>query len=169
MAHVGDVYAEKADADKPTNIEADQMSYDDVKQVNTFNGNVLLTRGTLNMKADKLVVTQDAAGYQSAMLYGRPGALASFRQKRDGGPNLWVEGRAERIEYDGKTDMVKLYSNAKLRRLDGAKLTDEVSGETISYDSRNEFFSVNNAPSGAGKSGTGRVTVVIQPHSEIKQ
>ena len=34
----GSVHAEKADSDKPTNIEADQMAYDDVRQINTFTG-----------------------------------------------------------------------------------------------------------------------------------
>jgi lipopolysaccharide export system protein LptA len=170
MTLTAPAYAEKADADKPTNVEADQMFYDDVKQVNTFNGNVVVTRGTLNMKANKVVITQDPAGYQFATLYSAPGGVASFRQKRDGGPNLWVEGQAERIEYDSKADMVKLYSKARLRRLDGNKLTDEVTGEAITYDNRNEFFAVNSAPSSnTAKPNSGRVTVVIQPRNEAKQ
>lgn len=165
----GSTYAEKADSDKPTNIEADQMAYDDVRQINTFTGNVVLTRGTLTMKAHKLVVTQDPAGYQFATLYAAPGKLASFRQKRDGGPNLWVEGQAERIDYDGKADLVKMFVRAQLRRLDGSRVTDEVEGEFISYDNRSEFFSVNNTASGVSKPGAGRVRVVIQPRSETKQ
>lgn len=157
--------AEKADADKPTNIEASQMSYDDLKQVNTFTGNVVLTRGTLLMKAGKVVVTTDPAGYQFATLYAAPGALASFRQKRDGGANLWVEGQAERIEYDAKTEIAKLYTRARLKRLDGGKTLDEVEGEFISYDSSSEFFNVSNSASGAGTSGSGRIKVTIQPRT----
>ena len=38
--------AERADANKPTNIDADQMTVDDVKQVTTFTGNVIVTKGT---------------------------------------------------------------------------------------------------------------------------
>lgn len=162
-------YAEKADANKPTNVEADQMAYDDIRQINTFTGNVVLSRGSLNMKANKVVVTQDPAGYQFATLYAAPGGLASFRQKRDGGPNLWIEGQAERIEYDGKAEIVKLFSKARIRRLDGNKPTDEVEGEFISYDSKSEFFSVNNTPSGVSKAGAGRVTAIIQPRGEPKQ
>lgn len=157
--------AEKADADKPTNIEASQMSYDDLKQVNTFTGNVVLTRGTLLMKADKVVVTTSPAGYQFATLYGVPGAVATFRQKRDGGPNLWVEGQAERIEYDARTEIAKLFSHAKLKRLDGTKPIDEVEGEFISYDSSTEFFNVANSASGASTSGSGRIKVTIQPRT----
>lgn len=169
MVAGGYAYAEKADANKPTNVEADQMAYDDVRQINTFTGNVVLTRGTLIMKAHKLVVTQDPAGYQFATLHAGSGRRASFRQKRDDGENLWIEGEAERIEYDGKTDIVKLFSKAKMRRLEGDKPSEEVEGEFISYDSRNEFFAVNNTPSGASKPGAGRVKAVIQPRNESKQ
>jgi lipopolysaccharide export system protein LptA len=162
----GGAHAEKADSDKPTNIEADQMAYDDVKQINTFTGNVVLTRGTLNMKASKLVVTQDPAGYQFATLLATPGQLATFRQKREGPGNQWVEGQAERIEYDGKAELVKLFSKAKMKRLEGSKPTDEVEGEFISYDSRAEFFSVNNTANGESKPGGGRIKAVIQPRTD---
>jgi len=160
--------AERADSEKPTDIAADQMTHDDVKQVNTFSGNVVLTRGTLLMKAGRVVVTQDRAGYQSATLYAAPGALTTFRQKRDGAPNLWVEGQAERIEYDGRTEVVKLYTRAKLLRLEGTKPTDEIEGDFISYDTRAEFISVNNNLPGAAP-GTGRIKAVIQPRIEPKQ
>lgn len=162
------VHAEKADSDKPTNVEADQMAYDDVKQINTFSGNVILTRGSLAMRASKVVVTQDPAGFQFATLYAAPGGLATFRQKRDGGSNLWLEGQAERIEYDGKAELVKLFSKAKLRRLEGSKPTDEVEGEFISYDNRAEFVSVNNTSAGESKPGAGRIRAVIQPHTDQK-
>ncbi len=160
--------AEKADSDKPTNVEADQMAYDDVRQINTFTGQVVLTRGTLIMKAGKVVVVTDPAGYQFATLYAAPGKLATFRQKRDGGPNLWVEGEAERMEYDGKTEVVKLFSKAQIRRLDGNQPTDEVAGQFISYDSRAEFYSVNNTVSGESKPGAGRIKAIIQPRNETK-
>ncbi|HCE09282.1 MAG TPA: lipopolysaccharide transport periplasmic protein LptA [Oxalobacteraceae bacterium] len=165
---VGTVHAEKADADKQTDIVADQMAYDDVKQINTFTGNVILTRGSLLMKAGKVIVTQDPAGYQYATLYAAPGALATFRQKRDGGPDLWMEGQAERIEYDGKLEIVKLFGKAMMRRLEGNKPTDEVEGEFISYDSQAEFLSVNNTVTGASKPGAGRVKAVIQPRTDSK-
>jgi len=162
------VHAEKADAEKPTNIEADQMAYDDVKQINTFTGNVVLTRGTLTMKGQKLTVTQSPEGYQFATLIAPAGGAATFRQKRDGEGNQWIEGQADRIEYDGKTEIVKLFSKAKMRRLEGNKPTDEVEGEFISYDSRAEFFSVNNTATGQSKSGSGRIKAVIQPRNENK-
>lgn len=162
------VHAEKADSDKPANFEADRMDVDDVKQIRTLSGNVILTRGTMVLKADKMVVTEDPAGYQFATLYAAPGTVATFRQKRDGGANLWMEGQAERIEYDSKTELVKMISKAKMRRLEGSKISDEVEGEFISYDSRAEFFSVNNTASGTSKPGAGRIKGVFQPTTDQK-
>lgn len=161
--------AEKADADKPTNVEANQLAYDDIRQINTFTGNVVLTRGTLIMKAEKMVVTQDAAGYQFVTLTAAPGGFATFRQKRDGGPNLWVEGQAaDRIEYDSRTEIAKFFSRARIKLLDGPKATDEVEGDFISYDSRAEFYTVNNTTSGESKPGAGRIKAIIQPRTESK-
>ncbi|NRR31955.1 lipopolysaccharide transport periplasmic protein LptA [Oxalobacteraceae bacterium] len=162
----GVAQAEKADSSKPTEIKFDQVDVDDVKQIKTFTGNVVLTRGTLLMKSAKAVVTQDPEGYQYVTLNSAGGVPATFRQKRDGAGDQWVEGQAERIEYDGKVELVKLFSKAKIKRLDGAKPSDEVDGEFISYDSRKEFFSVKNSASGESKPGGGRGTMVIQPSSK---
>lgn len=161
--------AEKADRDKPTNVEANQMAYDDVRQVNTFTGNVVLTRGTLVMRAEKLVVVQDPAGFQFVTLYAPRNGFATFRQKRDGGPDLWMEAQAaDRIEYDGKNEVAKLYSKARIRLLEGTKATDEVEGDFISYDSRTEYYTVNNTVSGESKQGGGRIRATIQPRIESR-
>ncbi|QGZ40883.1 lipopolysaccharide export system protein LptA [Pseudoduganella flava] len=154
--------AEKADSFKPTQIDYDKLDVDDVKQVYTATGNVVLTRGTLLMKADKAVVTYSPDGYQVATLTGG-GKKVTFRQKRDGEGDQWMEGEADRIEYDERAELVKMFSRAKIRRLEGTKPSDEVEGEFISYDSRKEFFSVRNTNTGADKPGGGRGTMVIQP------
>jgi lipopolysaccharide export system protein LptA len=163
------VHAEKADFDKPTNVEATQMSYDEKKQINIFNGNVVLTRGTLVMHGEKLIVKQDAAGNQHATLYASAGSTARFRQKRDGGKDLWIEGYAsDRIEYDSKTEIAKLFKQAKVKMLDSGRPTDEVEGDYISYDSRAEFYTVTNSTSGESKANGGRVKAVIQPRNDDK-
>lgn len=161
-------HAEKNDSTQPTNVEAEKMDYDDIRQTNVFTGSVRLTRGTLIMKSQRMLVRQDPAGYQYGTLFAGPGAPATFRQKRDGGPNLWVEGEAQRIEYDGKSEVVKLFVKAKMRRLEGSKVTDDVAGEFISYDTRTEFYSVTNALPGQSQSGTKRIKVVIQPREDKK-
>jgi len=160
---LGVAQAEKADASKPTKIDYDDLQIDDVKQIKTLLGNVVLTRGTLLMKSPKAVVTTDPEGYNFVVLTSTPGTPATFRQKRDGAGDQWVEGEAERIEYSDKTDLVKLFSKAKIRRLEAGRLSDEVDGEFISYDSRKEQFAVKNSVTGESKPGAGRGTMVIQP------
>ncbi len=162
-------HAEKADFNKPTNVEANQMYYDEAKQTNTFVGNVVLTRGTLVMHADKLLVRQDAAGHQYATLYAPAGGTTKFRQKRDGGKDLWIEGSAaDRIEYDTKSEVAKLFRQARVKMLEGVRVTDEVEGEFISYDSRAEFYSVSNSVTGESKPGSGRVRATLQPRNAEK-
>ena len=72
------------------------------------------------------------------------------------------------MEYDGKTEITKLFTKARLKRLEGTKITDEVNGEFISYDSKTEFYSVNNTSSGVSKPGAGRIKVVMQPREDKK-
>ena len=163
LGALGFASAEKADSFKPTEIKYGTLDADDVRQIYTFTDDVTLTRGTLLMKAEKAVVTYTADGYQLATLTSGGGKRVSFRQKRDGPGEQWIEGEAERIEYDEKSELVKMYSRAKVRRLEGSKPSDEVQGEFISYDSRREFFSVRNTNSGESKTGGGRGTMVLQP------
>ena len=158
--------AEKADSSKPTQITFDQLDADDVKQIKTFTGNVVLTRGTLLMKSPKAVVTEDPEGYQYVVLIAGGGTQATFRQKLDGPNDQWVEGQADRIEYDNKTELVKLFTKAQIKKTEAGKTASQVDSEFISYDSRKEFFAVKNTASGEGKPGAGRGTMVIQPSNK---
>lgn len=153
--------AEKADRDKPVNVESDHMFYDDRNQTSTFTGNVILTKGTIEIRGDKLVVRQDAQGNQ----YGTAtGNRASFRQKREG-LEEWMEGQALQIDYDGAKDTVLLQRQAEVRRVDAsAKALEEVHGNTILYESGSEFYTVEGGRQGATAANpSGRVRVVIQP------
>ena len=159
-------HAEKADADKPTNIEADQMFSDDVKQITTFTGNVVVTKGTLLIKAGKAVIVEDPEGYQFITLYAAPGKLASLRQKQDSGPDTWLEGYGEKIEYDNKNEIAKFFTRARVKRLQGSKVTDDVTGEYISYNAKTEYYNVYNTSECVSKPGAGRVKAVIQPREK---
>lgn len=158
--------AEKADANKQAVIDYDTLHVDDVTQVSTITGNVIVNKGTLNLKAEKAVIKQTPEGDLHVTLTTVPGKLATFRQKRDGGPDLWVEGEAERIEYDERTGLVQLFNTAKVRQLDGATPTDEIKSEFISYDSLREQFAARNDASGVTKPGAGRGQMIITPRKK---
>jgi lipopolysaccharide export system protein LptA len=154
-------HAERGDREKPVNIEADRMTVDDLKKESVFEGNVTLSQGTLMLRADRVVVKQDAAGFNFAYAYGKP---AHFRQKRDG-VDEYVEGFAERMEYDGKQDKVQMFTNAHVK-----KGLDEVRGDYISYDAVTEFYQVVGGGKQAATSTNpqGRVRAVIQPKQRDK-
>ncbi|GAB3434490.1 lipopolysaccharide transport periplasmic protein LptA [Massilia solisilvae] len=155
--------AERADSLKQAVINYDSLDVDEVNGTRILTGNVVLTRGTLVLKSDKAVLKESPEGYMSLTLTSAPGHVATFRQKRDGGPDLWVEGQAERIEYDERTELVKLFSNAVVKQLENSKLTNEVDGPFISYDNRKEIVAVRNDVSGETKPGKGRGTLILAP------
>jgi lipopolysaccharide export system protein LptA len=148
-------HAEKADKDKPTQIDANRMTSDDARRISIFEGNVVLTKGTILIRADRITVRQDPEGFQISTAAGKP---ARFRQKRDG-KEEWIEGEALMIEIDDKKEKVELRDQARIVRD-----KDEVKGDLISVDTRSEFFSVIGGKSTAsGANPEGRVRAVIQP------
>jgi lipopolysaccharide export system protein LptA len=155
--------AERADSLKQAQVDFDNGFLDEVTQTRTLTGNVVLTRGTLLIKSDKAVMKETPEGYMLLTLTASPGKVATFRQKRDGGPDLWTEGQAQRIEYDERTEVVKLYANAVVKQLEGQRMTSEVNSPFISYDNRTEQANVHNDASGESKPGGGRGTIIIAP------
>lgn len=150
--------AEKADRSKPVNIEADRVTVDDKNKIHIFEGHVVLTQGTLNIRSDKLVVSQDMEGYQRGVATGGEGGLARFRQKREG-RNEWVDGEGERIEHDARSELSQFFQRAKVR-----SGTDEVRGQYIQFNGVTETYVVTNGPNATTiPSQQGRVQVTIQP------
>ena len=154
-------HAERTDRDKPVNLEADQVTVDDNKQTATFVGKVVLTQGTLVIRGDRMVVQQDADGFKYGVAYGN---LASFRQKREG-YDEYIDGYAERIEYDSKAEKLQMFNRAYLK-----KANDDVRGNYISYEVATEFFKVVGGGKQAATAANpdGRVRAVIQPKSRDK-
>ena len=150
-------FAERADRDKPIHLEADQLRIDDAQQISTFIGNVKLSQGTLLIRGDKIVVTQDQDGFKHGTAYGN---TASFRQKREG-LDEYVEGYGERIEYDTRAETVDFYVRARLKRD-----MDEVLGEHITYSAKTEIFQVNGGSASTESSPPKRVHAVLQPNSK---
>lgn len=154
--------AEKADRDKPVNIEADRLSVDDVKKLQIFEGNVQLVKGTLIIRADRIVVTQDDDGFQRGVATGTPTVPPRFRQKREG-QDEYIEGEGERIEHDAKAEKTEFFNRAWVK-----SGLDEVRGQFISYDARTENYFVTSGPNGtrALPNSGERVRAVIQPKNK---
>ena len=156
----GQVFGEKADREKPINIEADSAHMDDKTSTAIFEGNVVLTQGTLLIKADTLTVLQENDEFKQGIALGES---AYFRQKREGYED-YIEGEAHRIEFDALTDQLTMIINAKLWR-EG----DEVQGDFIHYDAATETFTVKGSgqTDGSQNNPGGRVKAIIQPNSAL--
>jgi lipopolysaccharide export system protein LptA len=156
-------YAEQADKDKPMNIEADALRYDDVSKTSVFSGNVLITKGSIIMRGAKIEVRQDEQGNQFGELVGTGKAPSFFRQKREG-LDEWVEGEGERVDYDSKAQTVVFTGNATLRRYRGTQLNDESVGNQIVYNSLTEVFTVKGgAQNATATNPSGRVRAMLTP------
>ena len=161
LACAAPVHAEKADSEKPVNLESDRVTVDDIKQLAVFEGNVVLTQGTLRITGDRMEVRQDKEGFRYGTTWGN---LAYFRQKREG-YDEYIEGWAERIEYDGRAEKMQMFTRAMMKRGE-----DEVRGNYISYDSQTEFYQVIGGGTKASTANNpdGRVRAIMQPKPKEK-
>lgn len=157
-------FAERADRDKPTQIDADVWRGEELKQVVVYSGRVVLSKGSLRITGERLELREDPEGYQYAVVTAAPGALATFRQRRDPrqpGVEEFVEAAAERLEYDGKGETVRLSGRAQVRRLENGEQRDEFSGGVITYDMRESRYS---GAGGEAKDGS-RTRTIIAPRA----
>lgn len=155
-------WAEKADRFKPMNAEADSMRHDDLRQLTVLSGNVVITKGSIVIRGNRVEVSQTPDGFQRAQVTAAPGALAFYRSKRDG-VDEFMEGEAELIDYDGRSDTVVFTRRAVLRRYVGATVADETTGAVIRYDNSSAVFAVEGGPRGATG---GRVRALLSPRQD---
>jgi len=162
------VLAEKADKQKPMNLEADVAHYDDVAQVMIAEGSVVVTKGTMAIRAARLEQHEDPEGNQYLLATPKQKTTERvfFRQKREG-LDEYMEGEAERIEYDGKADVLRLKGRAVMRRLRGSTLADESTGDLIVFNNITETMIIN-GESLAIKGPPQRVHMMLSPKEEKK-
>ncbi len=146
--------AERGDREKEIVVGADRWSGDDNNKTTTFEGNVVVTQGTMRMTATKVTVLEDRERHKFYVANGSP---VMFRQKRDN-VDEWIEGFAERAEFDDRNDMLKLYNRARVKRNN-----DEITADQISYDMKREVAEATGAPAGTKAPSAGRVKVIINP------
>jgi lipopolysaccharide export system protein LptA len=155
-------FAEKADRDKPMQIEADSMRHDEAKLLTQFTGKVLATKGTLIMRAARMEVQQDSQGRQVAKLWAAPNERVFFRQKREG-LNEFTEGEAEEVTYDNQADIVTLMRRAEVRILRGTEVANQLQGHTILFNNTTEVVTVDGQPS---QSAERRVRATLVPRAK---
>jgi lipopolysaccharide export system protein LptA len=146
--------AERADREKEIVVGADRLVADDANRTSTFEGSVVVTQGTMRMTAAKVTVKEDAERHKFYVASGSP---VTFRQKRDK-VEEYVDGMAERAEFDDRNDVLRLYNRARVK-----SNQNEITGDFISYDMKREVAEVSGAPPGAAAPQGSRVKVIILP------
>lgn len=151
--------AEKADRQQKLVLEADVCVEDGLRQVTACSGNVIISQGTLLLRGARLEQREDPQGFVNYRITSEGEQTPFYRQKREG-VDEFIEAQAQTIEYDGRTDTVKLMQNAQLRRLRGAALAEEALGALIVYNNLTDQTTIDGKPQGGGG---GRVRAVRIP------
>jgi len=137
------------DTEQPIYIDSDNQQLDIQRNIVTFTGNVILRQGSIDIRADKVVVTrpEGSEGKETIDAYGNP---ATFHQEMDDGKP--IDGAARKMRYETSTEFLKMTDEAILIQ-EGS----EIQGKVISYKIDEQKLV---AESGSKK----RVTTILQPN-----
>ncbi|ROR29760.1 lipopolysaccharide transport periplasmic protein LptA [Inmirania thermothiophila] len=112
-----------AAAPPPIELEADRVEVDDNRGVSVYEGAVVVTQGRRVVRADRVVVRNDAQGPARLEAEGAPATLEDV--DAEGRP---LRGEGRRIDYDLRGEVVVITGEARLRQ--GG---DRFRGEHIEY------------------------------------
>ena len=154
------VMALATDRSQPIELEADTADIDDLKGISIYTGNVILTQGSMVIKAYKLTLYNDNnKELEKAVAVGQKGKLSTFKQRPEG-KDKDLRARASTMIYFLKKDKIHLLKQATVWQ--GG---DTFSGDKIIYDTKHETVVASSQKDKDGKPiKTGnRVKVTIQP------
>jgi lipopolysaccharide export system protein LptA len=150
VAFVAGVQARSSDRSQLMNLGSDRQSGSlDENSVNTLSGNVVITQGTLDIRAGKADIYQRGGEPVRAVMTGSPVILK--QQMDDGSP---MTAKADRIEYDMVADVILLIGNYTVTTPRGS-----TNGQRLTYDLKSGRIE-------SGGQGNGRVTMTIQPKAK---
>lgn len=149
-----------------TVILSDSLEYDDNNKLSTFLGNVILTRGNLNLHADKVVVKEENDGAQHAVATVQKSARVRARQES---PEKFevIKGEGLRAEYNSASEQLTLIGQATLVRYVCGKVIDSIHGERVIYNKKNDTYQALGGPQSADSQH--RVRSVARPRAQIER
>jgi len=138
----GIAHAEKADQDKPIILEAEKVSVNDVQQVYDLKGQILLIKGSIVVTGYDGHIQVDPEGYEYVDVKGSPDTTASFRQRREGSADEYMQGNGSQVTYNAKTEILTITGDANLKRSLNMQMRDQLQGWKIEYDDISERYRV---------------------------
>lgn len=147
-----------------TVILSDTLDYDDVKRQSVFIGNVILTRGNLNLHADRVEVNEQADGTQHAVATVKDQSRVKARQESPEKYEI-IKGEGLRAEFNSATEQLTLIGQATLTRYICGKSIDTIQGERVIYNKKTDTY---HAVGGAGSADSQkRVRSIARPRAHI--
>ena len=160
-----------SDRNAPVAIDADTTDIDFRTGTRTVSGNVDITQGSMNIKADKVVLRYQGEQLESATAYGKP---VRFKQMPEGQTEM-VHGEGMTLKLQPQKDLVTLETSAKIRQG-----SNTMAGKVIYYNLKTSKMTVKGGTSTTGQAGaasatgsgskeagaktsSGRTRIVIQP------
>ena len=139
--------AQAAEKPQPVKILADGVEVDQKTLSSTYRGNVELTQGAMQLKADKLQVFTKNGILQRLKAEGKPAHFTAPLQDKS-----LASGEASIVNLDSGKSILLLTGNAKLTQM----------GNTIHNDRIEYNLKTGNLKAG-GKHSKKRVEVILQP------
>ena len=141
------------DRDLPVHIEANKATMDETTGISLYEGQVVITQGTLKITADMVEVkTVNSEVTKIVASTEKPGRLSHYEEMPDDREGL-ITADAKTITYEFALEKVKLEGSAKL-----TQVKDIYRGELLTYDARKGFVTLNSS----GKPGD-RVSITFTP------
>ena len=162
----GPALAEKADQDKPLILNANAVSINEVEQKYKLQGDILLIKGSIVVTGDKGDIVVDPEGYQFIEVKGGAKTLATFRQRREGLANEFIQGIGKDVSYNGKQEVLILLGDANMKRLLNMQMRDHLRGGKIEYRDDTQEYRVSpptNHPKGAPPASR----AILAPRSKV--
>lgn len=147
-----------------TQILSNSLSYDDLEKLSTFTGQVVMTRGLLNLHADVLTLREDNEGFQHGTALADTGRRVYIRQEK---PETYevMQGLGEQAQYNGKLQTFELIGRAELTRFICGKPFDNVSGDRVKYSEKTEMYQAFGGTKSINPGG--QVRSIAQPRAKV--
>jgi len=158
FAHPLSSIALEEDRSQPIEVSANQATLDDKQSLAVYEGNVILTQGSLTIKADKLTIKATKNGQVDEVI--ATGNPAEFTQTPE--PNKDpIIAKAEHITYSVAQEKIVLTRSASV-----VQNKNLFQGNVITYDIKQQKLSAS-GPSGTQAEGQpiSRVKMILPPPS----
>ena len=124
------------DSQQEIQISSDSASLDKIQGLIIYTGNVKMTQGTLNIQADKIILTRNNDGLQKVKALGNPAHYEQVISLKEGK----TQASGNTIIYHAASEELVLIDNAELEKqgnlFSGEKIVYLISEQRIKADSQ---------------------------------